>query len=119
MFRKSFAAAALMMAGLSTVGCAALSSISAPADLASSTALDEKAAIMAETSYATASILGTRLAQVGLIDRERFKAADARAYAALQAVRAAYQAGNSREFGQALDQANAAIGAIKIVAEGS
>lgn len=100
-------------------GTAAGSMPSGPAALANSTTLDEKAAITAETAYSAASLLGAKLADAGLIDRAKFRAADQTGYTALLAVRAAYKAGNADGFAAAILQLNAAVMDIKSIAKGS
>lgn len=83
-----------------------------PADVANKTTLDERLAIGATVSYTAASRLGTALATAGLIDKARFKALDAQGYAAVQAVKAAYDAGNATSYTAAIDRVNATVAAI-------
>jgi hypothetical protein len=87
-----------------------------PADVMNGTTLDEKAGLIVTRSYTVASRLGTQAARGGMIDRDGFKAADARAYAAVQAVRAAYLTANATSYADAINQAYAAIGAMSAVA---
>lgn len=83
-----------------------------PADVADKTTLDERLAIGATVSYTAASRLGTALASAGLIDKERFKALDRQGYAAVLAVKAAYDAGNATSYTVAIDRVNATVAAI-------
>lgn len=84
----------------------------APADVANATVLDEKAAIAAEAGYTATSILGNRLSRLGIIPRPAFQALDAKGYAAIQAVRIAYNASNATSYAKALEDAKAATVAI-------
>jgi hypothetical protein len=83
-----------------------------PADVASKTTLDERLGIGATIGYTAASRLGTALARAGLIDKTRFKALDAKGYAAITAVKAAYDAGNATSYTAAIDRVNAAVADI-------
>lgn len=83
-----------------------------PADVANKTSLDERLATGATIAYTAASRLGTALASAGLIDKARFKALDQQGYAAVLAVKAAYDAGNSTSYAAAIDRVNAAVAGI-------
>lgn len=116
----AFALSGLLVGcGPGATGTAASALESGPAVVANTTTLDEKAAITAETAYSAASLLGAKLADAGLIDRAKFRAADQAGYTALLAVRAAYKAGNAPGFGTAVLQLNAAVMDIKSIAKGS
>lgn len=97
-------------------GCAALGagpvSIPAPIDLTDRTTLDEKAAISAEVTYTAASRLGVALVRAGVLDTERFKALDNKAWLALRAVRSAYASGTAPEYAMAIAKFNDAANAI-------
>lgn len=80
------------------------------------TVIDEQAAMGAELAYASATMLGRPLAMVGLIDRERFKALDNAAFAALGRVRAAYDAGNAASFKAGFAELKAAVKDINALA---
>lgn len=84
-----------------------------PATVANATTLDERTGIAATTGYTAASVLGNRLSRAGIIDRARFKALDNQGYAAVLAIRAAYDAGNATGYAEAITKANAAVDAIK------
>ena len=94
-------------------GCATL----APVEVAETTVADEKAAIGFELAYTAASRAGATLARAGIIDRAEFVALDARAYAALQGVRAAYRTGNARDLASAAAELENAIAAINAAME--
>jgi hypothetical protein len=83
-----------------------------PVDVADKTTLDERLATGATVSYTAASRLGTALASAGLIDKARFKALDAQGYAAVLAVKAAYDASNAASYAAAIDRVNAAVAGI-------
>lgn len=80
---------------------------------ADSTTLDEQAGIYATNAYTAASTLGRRLVVAGVIDKAKFKDADNKGYAAVQTLRAAYEAGNSRNYSDAIRRAYAAVNDIK------
>lgn len=107
------AIAALLVAPLPA--CATL----APVAVADRTTVDEKAAIGFELAYTAASRAGTSLARAGIIDPAEFVALDARAYAALLSVRAAYRTGNARDIASAAAELEAAIGAMNAALERS
>lgn len=104
---------------LALSACAAVpAELPAPARAAGKTVIDEKAAILAETAYAGASRLGAVAARSGLINKDRFKALDARAFAALGVVRSAYNAGNASDFGVAVIELNATLAQITALTSG-
>jgi hypothetical protein len=113
MKRYLLAALATMMLVACDPGSTGAISTPAPADYADLTVADERAAIAAEATYQAVSTLGTRLALTGLIDRQKFKALDAKAYDALLLVRAACGTGNASGLVDALAQFNAAIAAVR------
>lgn len=110
--RKLMLAAA--MAAMPLGGCATLPAT--PADLAGQTLLDEKAAIGAELSYTAAAKAATlairanavsdpaTIAKIGELDRK--------AYAAVQATREAYNAGNAASYAEAFTRAQGAVSAL-------
>lgn len=116
MTKLSFLAALALVAALP--GCAG-QSIPPPMAAADQTVIDEKASILAETAYTGASRLGFVAAKSGLIDRERFKALDARAYAALGVVRTAYRTGNAAGFDVAVRELNTILAQINALASGA
>lgn len=72
-----------------------------PGTYADKTTLDEKAGIAVEVAYQAAALAATGLAREGLVSGDaaaRLKSADAKAYAATQKARAAYDAGNARSY---------------------
>lgn len=111
-------AALLLPAALAGCGGGGAGAIpTSPAAVADGTVLDEKAAITAETAYTAASTLGLRLAEAGIIDRAKFKAADERAYRATLLVRGAYITGNAETFASAISQVNDAVAEIRELAK--
>lgn len=80
---------------------------------ADATVLDEKIGIGAESAYAAGSTLGRRLAEAGLIDKAKFKAADNKAYQALRVMRAMYDAGNADGYLTAAMKVHAAVADIR------
>lgn len=72
-----------------------------PAAVADSTIVDERAALSLELAYKAARIAVETSVDAGLIKgptAELFDVRNDRAYAAVKAVRAAYQAGNSQDY---------------------
>ncbi len=110
MFREMFFAAAL---ALGIAGCV---STSAPVAVADQTVLDEKAGIAAEVAYTAVAKAIVVSIRAGLItDRaklEKIRDLDAKAYAALQATRAAYKSGNALSYSAALAEGNLAVRSI-------
>lgn len=109
MFRL-FAAALL---SLSLVGCGMLTtSPGAPSEYAEQTTLDERAALSVELAYKAARLaLEVAVDSGALTGNAAATAAEAdrRAYAAVQAVRAAYRAGNAESYDVAITEAHAAL----------
>lgn len=87
-----------------------------PSDQADRTTLDEQTALSVELAYQAANKAATLGITSGLIRDNatirRIGEADRQAYAAVQAVRAAYLAGNAADYLTASQQARAAVGAI-------
>lgn len=102
----------LALALVASLSACALTPPPAPVDVADKTALDEQAGITATVAYTAASRLGLALARAGIIDKAKFKALDARGYAAVLAIKAAYDAGNSASYFAAIEQAKAATAQI-------
>jgi hypothetical protein len=124
MFRR-FCFAFLTAATLAAcAGVPGLSTIpAAPAAVAETTVLDEKAAIGAELAYQAFRTAAELAVDAGVLKGERAAAvarADNRAFAALGVARAAYDAGNASSYGSALAEARAAIsGALAIIKGGA
>lgn len=96
-----FAAIALM--GASLVACVPEPPVS-PGQIANKTVLDEKAGIAIETAYAAAAQAATFAMRGGFVhaeQAEKIAEIDNRAYAAVQATRAAYDAGNASSYAEA------------------
>lgn len=118
------ATTALLAAGmLALASCGPLNVGTGPAPIAESTILDEKAALGVELAYKTARTLAELAVDVGLVKpgtptARRVADADNRAYAAVQAARAAYRAGNATSYGAAVGQALGAIEALRVAVKG-
>lgn len=94
---------------LALPGC---SMLPAPETASSRTTLDERGALGAEQSYqalARLILARNKLSPYSPAQLERIKALDARAYSAVQAVRAAYRAGNATNYLSAIADAKTAI----------
>lgn len=92
-----------------------------PADMADRTTLDERAALSVEAAYAAARATAELAADAGWVNGDtasRLLAADERAYAAVQAVRAAYDAGNAASYSDLARQALPAIAGLLDAAKG-
>jgi len=108
--RKLMLAAAL---AVSLPGCATIPT--APADLANQTKLDEQAALSIELAYQAAALAVSTAADLGVLrGANASKAAeiDRRAYSAVKSVRAAYDAGNSASYANALIFARAEVASL-------
>lgn len=108
----------LLCAALALSACQPLSDVvgnngTAISNAADKTTLDEQAGIDATDLYTAASLFGARLATAGLIDKAKFKAADNKGYAAVQAIHAAYESGNAPNYLAAIAQAKIAVADIK------
>lgn len=104
----------LIAACIALAGCNLTPPVS-PGQIADRTTLDETAALSAELAYqATAELM----LATGAAKRADVKAADARAYAALKAVRAAYEAGNAAGYSAALTSARAAVASLLTAVKG-
>lgn len=117
--RSLFAA----LAALALASCAPLTVGTGPAPIADSTILDEKAALGVELAYKVARTLAETAVDVGLVKpgtplARRVADADNRAYAAVQAARAAYRAGNAASYGAAVSQALGAVEALRVAVKG-
>lgn len=84
-----------------------------PGQVANQTVLDEKAAIGVETAYTAAARAAAMAIRGGLVTDPariaRIGQIDTQAHRAVQAVRAAYKAGNATSYRVAFDQAEAAL----------
>lgn len=87
--------------------------INGPAPIAEATTLDEKTGILATNAYTAVTTLGYRLAALGVIDKEKYKAADKIGIEAVRAIRTAYLAGNSASYAEAIARTYEAIDRIK------
>lgn len=83
-----------------------------PGQVADRTVLDEQAALGVELAYKAWRLALETVVDSGLLRGEKAKqvaALDNRAYAAVKAVRSAYQAGNAASYTRAVKDARAAI----------
>lgn len=117
---KRFALAAAAAFALTGCTLGDVASTPAPHIVAGTTALDERAALSVELSYAAFRIALETGVDAGLIRGERATRAaalDNRAFAAVGAVRAAYRAGNATSYVAAVDEAlravNLALAAVR------
>ncbi len=98
---------------LALSSCAAPMAVPAtPSAIANTTTLDESAALGVELAYQAAGTAVLTANRAGLIPaslQPRLAAADRRAYAAVQAVRVAYDAGNAASYATALSTARCAV----------
>jgi len=106
----------VILAPLALSGCAGLSNLAnvptAPVEAADSTVMDEQAALGVELAYKAARLAVETAVDAGVIRGEQavqFAALDNTAYAAVQAARRAYRAGNAVSYGAALAEARAAV----------
>lgn len=106
----------LAFAALSLVPLGACETISTPSEISDTTKLDEQGAIGVNLAYKAFRLSVETGVEAGLIkpgSELAIKIADAdnKAFAAVQAVDAAYRAGNSQSYADAVARANAAIAA--------
>jgi hypothetical protein len=108
--RRMLLAAALAVSALTVSGCATLAA--EPAAISDTTRADEQAMLAAENVYLAANNLANFAFDLNVLNpeqRERVKAADRDAYAALLRVRAAYRAANSKSLVAALNELNVLV----------
>lgn len=106
---------ALALVGCTTIGAPAVGLPSAPVELADQTVLDEQAALSVELAYQAAGIAIRAATAAGVVRGEtatRIAELDQRAYRAVLAVRAAYDAGNAQSYAVAAAVAQAEIVAL-------
>jgi hypothetical protein len=103
----------LGLAVLMLSGCATLGAIpTSPGAVASATVLDEKAAIGFELAYQGAALAATTAIKAGFIKgpaATRVALIDNKAYAAVKAVRTAYDSSNATDYATAATKAQAAL----------
>lgn len=105
-----------ILAPLALSGCAGLNGLAGvpptPVEAADSTVLDEQAALSIELAYKAARMAVETGVDAGVVKGEqaaRLAEIDNKAFAAVQAARRAYRAGNATSYGAALAEARAAI----------
>lgn len=118
--RLFLTAAALAMIG----GCALPigKAPTSPSELSERTALDERAALGVELAYSAARTAVELGVDAGLIRGDlarRVSDADHRAYQAVLAARAAYDAGNAQSYEAALVRARAAVSEVVTLIKGA
>lgn len=107
-----------ILAALALVGCTpgGLTSVpTSPSVVADKTVLDEQGALAAELAYKAARVAVETGVDAGVIRGDaaaRFAVLDAKAYAALGKVRAAYRIGNAATYSAALTEARGEITAL-------
>ena len=107
----------LVSLALALPGCATLGGMlpPSPAAVSDRTVLDEQAALSVELAYQAAGIAIRAATATGVVRGEtatRIAELDSRAYRAVLAVRAAYDAGNAQSYGVAAENARAEIVAL-------
>lgn len=111
-----------LFAPLALAACATVPSVPpAPADVADTTVLDERGAIAVESAYRAAGLALEMAADTGLLRGEaaaRAARLEQRAYDAVLAARAAYDAGNAASYATALINARAAVAAALVAING-
>jgi hypothetical protein len=106
---------ALLMTGCAGIGGIAAGIPPSPAAAADQTTLDERGAIAVEIAYQAAARAVEALTDAGLIEgaaATRVAEVDRKAFAAVQAARTAYDAGNSASYAEALAKARSEIAAL-------
>lgn len=114
-----FALGAALVLALSVGACSPGVPGSAPSSPGNAVTIDERSAIAIETAYTAASLAGQRAVQAGLLDRDTFKAADDRAWAAVLVERDVYAAGNAPGLAQAAANAGAAVADLQALIAGA
>jgi len=110
----------IIAAALALAGCS-FSPPSTPSTVAQATVLDEKIAIGAELAYKAARLAAETGVDAGLIKgakADRVADADNRALTAVQAVRAAYRAGNAASYSATAKEAQNAVSAMLAAIKG-
>lgn len=103
----------ILAAALACSAC--VGTLPGPNTVADRTTLDERLALGAELAYKAARLAVEVATDAGAIRGNRatlVAAADERAYAALGAVRAAYEAGNASSYATAITRAQEAVDAL-------
>lgn len=112
----------LLLAPLALSACSTVPAVPpSPGSVADTTVLDERAAIAVESAYQAAGLALEVAVDAGLLRGENAARAaelEQRAYDAVQAVRAAYDAGNAATYAEALENARAAIAAALLAVNG-
>lgn len=120
--RKLFLAAAVSLALTGCAGLGTLASVpTSPGQVADRTVLDEQGALGVELAYKAFRTALEVATDAGVLRGQRATQAaalDNRAYAAVQAARAAYRGGNATSYRQAVDEARAAINAALAAVKG-
>lgn len=111
---------AISIVSLALVGCAPLAAVMggippAPAAAADRTMIDEQTALSVELAYQAATVAIGAAVNIGVLrgeGAERVAVIDRRAYRAVLATRAAYDAGNATSYGAAATTARTEIAAL-------
>lgn len=111
-----------LLAPLALAGCATIAALpSSPDQAANATLLDERGAIAVETAYQAAGLALESAVDAGALtgaDAVRAAELEQRAYDAVRAVRAAYDAGNAASYTAALANAREAVAAALLAVNG-
>jgi hypothetical protein len=108
-------------AGLGTAATVAEAAISGPVIFADRTTADETAGQSIELAYKAARLTVETLVDSGVIHgaaAAKVQVLNRKAYAAVQAARAAYRAGNADSISKAVKEANAAVAQLLALAPG-
>lgn len=114
------AVASLALAGCTTTGVPNVPT--SPGAIADTTVLDERGAIAVESAYRAAGLALETAVDTGLLRGSaatRAATLEQRAYDAVLAARAAYDAGNASSYADALVKARAAVAAALVAINGS
>jgi hypothetical protein len=109
---RAFRIAAFAVLAVSLASCAPAVNSPGSVPIAAGPLIDERAAIAAELSYATATQAGGRLVAAGALDVVRYRQLDGAAYAALLGVRAAYARRDVLAYAVAAEQLRVAVAAF-------
>lgn len=120
--RKLFAALALAVALPALAGCSTFGNLpTSPSAAADQTLLDERGAIAVESAYQAAGLALESAVDAGVLtgtNAANAAALERRAYNAVLAVRAAYDAGNAADYQAALTTAREAVAAALLAVNG-
>lgn len=117
-YGRDWISAALLISALISLPACTSVGLPPPGSGAQRTTLDEQAALGVERAYQAAALTLRTGLRSGLIRgalARKAAAADAKAYQAVRAVRAAYSSGNARSYAAALAEAEPLLSAFQSV----